>query len=612
MPKLLLSLFMLLTVTAFSQKTATKIPANLANRSAVKPAYSEHTPQLDHELRDQKVVKKKPTQSTAKATYNEMIIGNTQYDLQSNYSVQNRFIKAGDDLAAIWTMSWQVSPFGDRGTGYNSSADDGLVWSDIPTERVETIRTGWPNMLITGDGRQVVLCHEYPVQLFMAYKDPGDVEWTESYIDTDVPEGVSWSRAASGGTDGNTIHLIYSTVPTANQTDVPTVTYQGLDGALLYSRSTDQGDTWDIHEVILEGMDSTNYLGCQVDGYAIHARGDKVAFAVFNSFSDSFVMISEDNGDTWTKKTLVDFPVDLYTGDDEIIDLDEDMLADTVYNSDNTGAVFVDQSSKVHVTYGNMRYLDDVLGDDQWSYFPFTDGLAYWNEDMDEDTRVDIAFSEDVDESGVLELSDDIGTYFMSMTSMSQIAQDSNGDLFVSYSGVIESHTTGTQNFRHLYFMKSEDGGDNWSTPVDGTPDEEFIGYEAIHGTMVPDVDDKLHVMYQRDQEPGWHVRGDLDPVDLNDIVYLWVTTDLNFEVGVAELPVQFEIYPNPAKDQIRVDIDAEINFYSITDLSGRVIQTGNVLLEGGTISLDRMSAGMYVLSLATSKGIVSQQFVKE
>ena len=51
-------------------------------------------------------------------------------------------------------------------------------------------------------------------------------------------------------------------------------------------------------------------------------KGDKVAFAVFNGFYDTFAMVSEDNGETWTYEAIVDFPVDNYV-------LDSGALLDT-------------------------------------------------------------------------------------------------------------------------------------------------------------------------------------------------------------------------------------------------------------------------------------------
>ncbi|NNE56167.1 MAG: hypothetical protein HKN32_09110, partial [Flavobacteriales bacterium] len=289
----------------------------------------------------------------------------------------NRLSLNGLDATAIYTMSQEPSVYTDRGTGYNGATDQ--LWGDWPLERIETIRAGWPSLLHLGDGSEVVISHDFPTQLiFNKRSSVGTGNWNEELLPHDAPEGVSWNRAAVGGSDDNSIHLIVLTMPGANQSVDPPLTYQGLDGAILYSRSQDGGESWDIQNVVIPGMDSTSTLGYSADQYAIHARGEKVVIGVFEDFADSFVMISEDNGDTWTKRILVDFPVDMYTGNDEIIDLNEDMLADTVYNTDNGGAIYIDNAGLAHVSWGNMFYLDDVLGDDQWSYFPYTDGLAYW------------------------------------------------------------------------------------------------------------------------------------------------------------------------------------------------------------------------------------------
>ena len=123
--------------------------------------------------------------------------------------------------------------------------------------------------------------------------------------------------------------MISITIPEATQGVEPGLETEGLDGAILYSRSTDEGETWDIYNTVIPGMDSTAFLGLPVDAYSIFSRGDNVAIAVFNDWADSFVMISADNGDTWGKRILVDFPVDMFEVDESIIDLDEDLLADT-------------------------------------------------------------------------------------------------------------------------------------------------------------------------------------------------------------------------------------------------------------------------------------------
>ena len=64
------------------------------------------------------------------------VIGYTQYDLQSNAAIDDRVVSSLGETHAAWTMSFDVSPFEDRGTGYNSF--DGGAWGDVPTQRLES------------------------------------------------------------------------------------------------------------------------------------------------------------------------------------------------------------------------------------------------------------------------------------------------------------------------------------------------------------------------------------------------------------------------------------------------------------------------------------------
>lgn len=529
-----------------------------------------------------------------RAGFTETFIGTTQYDLQSNGANQNRIENHDGTLVAGWTQSQQVSPFNDRGTGWNDATD--YAFGDIPFDRLESQRVGWPSVTRTAGGRDIAITHIGFENLSMMYRDAGGA-WQESEVETEVPMGLLWPRAIAGGADGNTIHMFALTTPIGNQLTTADL-YQGMDGALLYYRSSDQGDTWEISDMLLPQMDSTQFLGFGGDSYAIAANGDKVAFAVFNDWSDSFVMISEDNGDNWTKRVLVDFPVDLFPQDDELLDLNEDMLADTVLNSDNAGALHIANDMSLHVTWGNMRYLDETLGDDQWTYFPFTDGLQYWNEDMNDGESMTIAFTTDLDDDGEITLAEDIGTYFTSLTGHPSMGSDAAGTLYVSYSGVVETHATGTQNYRHVFLMKSEDGGANWTDPVDATPDEEYIGYEAIFCTMAPVVDDELHMIYQRDLEPGLHVRGDEDPVDLNDIIYLAVTTDLDI-TGVEEYVADwdFNVYPNPTYGDATVVLgDMLHGTVQVLDMQGKEIVTHKTTTGIVSLSLDALAPGIYLV----------------
>lgn len=588
------------TMMAFAGFGQSLVPAHLRNRAEKMDKYPPMQSEIpaDPAYMPGNPPERMPSMASGDRDITEWIIGSSYYDLQSNSSVQNRIVNNGSIKAATWTQSFETANYTDRGTGYNATNDG--AWPDIPTERLENVRTGWPSLLHLANGKEVIIAHNFPTSLYMVSRDPWGGPWEEGAINSVVPEGVLWPRAVAGGADGNTIHMIALTAPSGNQTQDPPLTYQGLDGAIVYWRSQDGGETWDISDYVIPGMDATQFIGFRADTYAIHARGNKVAIAVFNSLADSFIMISEDNGETWTKEIMVDFPVDLYTGNDEIIDLDNDMVADTIYNTDNGGALFIGSDNTVHVSWGSMRYMDDVLGDDQWSYFPYYDGVAYWQAGWGAGNFEEIAFLQDLDEDGVLGLLDDFGAYFLSMTGMPQFGEDEDGNLYISYAGVVETHATSTQNYRHLHIIKSTDGGATWSDPVDVTPDEDFDGYEVSFPSMAPNVDDYVHIVYQRDFEPGLSVRGDMDGPDLNDMMYFRITNDLDntivANIGEAVKAQTVTLFPNPADNTLNISSTEAIEFVQVFDISGKLVMD-IAPRAAGLLSVDvlALKAGLYI-----------------
>lgn len=453
-------------------------------------------------------------------TLDQSVIGVSTYDLQSNYSIQNRFVNGPAHKSAAWTFSQEQDPFSDRGTGYNYH--DGS-WDPFPSSRLESVRTGWSSMMHTGGGSEITIAHQGAGPLVMMKRPIGTGNWTETTVPTSVPQGMFWPRAVAAGPDGNTIHMIALTIPVGNGGAL----YNGMDGALLYYRSQDEGATWDQVDVHLPDLDATQFLGINADSYAIHAKGDKVVIALFGDWHDSILLTSLDGGDSWTKRTLVDFPIDLFDWDNNLLDEDGDLLADTVNTTDRAGAVYISNDMLTHVSYGYMSYIDEIQFDGSSSFFPFSDGLGYWNENMADDTSVPAAFTQDLNGDLFIDIFD-IGAFFTSLTSHPQFGEDALGNLYLTYQGVVESHFNGSQNYRHIHVVTSADDGTSWSVPVDLTPDVEFNMVECVFASLHPVVDTHLHLIYQRDFEPGLHVRGDLDFWDFNDIVYLNITTDLD------------------------------------------------------------------------------------
>jgi len=482
--------------------------------------------------------------NTSSKASTEIEIGYTTYDLQTNNSVQNRLVVHEDGtMSAAWTISEELnSTWSDRGTGYNYF--DGTSWSQngasspgSQNPRLEDSRVGWPSLLKLGNGGECAITHSTQNSyLNIASRSTiGSGTWSNINISEDY---LIWNRSAVGGPDGNSIHLIALTEPSGGTfTGTP---YEGLDGALLYYRSLDGGVSWDIQNMILPGMDSTNFTGYGGDNYAIAAKGETIAFAYFNGWADSFIMKSTDNGDTWTKTIFIDFPVDLYDIDSGI-DQDADGTIDTMYSTTGSGAILIDNNDMVHVTYGDMRILDADLTDAGSSYFPGTNGLMYWNENIGVDTSggsmvspslwdhgngLYIAQSEDLDQSGTLDILEG-GNYGSGLSTMPNMGIDANGVIWVSFSSAVENIVNvDGQNFRHIYITKSTDGGLTWSASVDVTPHDDWDGMqECVYGSMYPIVDDKIRIVYQKDFEPGNTLGADADIVDWNATVYLEIDT---------------------------------------------------------------------------------------
>ncbi|MDZ4752667.1 MAG: T9SS type A sorting domain-containing protein [Flavobacteriales bacterium] len=560
-----------------------------------------------------KVGKIKP-EVAQRVQFYEEVVGVTRYDLQSNSSVQNRLAQTGSQLSAGFTFSTQDVDWTDRGTGYNFS--DGSDWlPEWPYQRAEETRVGWPSVMHTGSSKEVIITHDGVLDLVMISKDLGSTgSWTQVSIPNPTDRDLLWPRAVTGGPDGNSIHLICVTEPVANTG----TEYEGLDGAILYWRSLDGGATWDQQAVLLPEIDGTQFTGFQGDTYAIFSRGDKVAFAEFNDLGDSFIMISDDNGTTWNKRILVDFPVDMYVLDTGI-DLNEDAVADTIYNTDQSGALFIDSDEIVHAWWGDMFYTDDDLTDANFSYFPGTNGLSYWNEGLDDNAGLTITGIPDLDDSGVIELAADganIPLYFVSMSGFPSAAQGEDGTLYVTFSGIVETHDNGDQNFRHVFIVKSEDNGETWSeTPIDLTPDLDFDGYEYVFCSLAPVVDDKVHMIFQRDTEPGLHVRGDEDPADDNDIVYYCITTDLVVEPNVFEQFLENGItaYPNPANDQINIAIKGLTGgTVEVINAIGELVISKKVTNDFVTLDVNQLIPGIYTINVVGGESVRSTKIVVE
>jgi hypothetical protein len=560
----------------------------------------------------------------------ETPVGMTTYDLQSNASVQNRIYAYPDGtVGAVWTIGFipPASAFSDRGTGYNYF--DGTSWGEMPTARIasETKKNGWPSYAPLGAGEMVISHTSIASGLYFTSRPAkGTGNWTSTFI-PNTPKYV-WPRAI---TNGNTIHVLVNTAPVANGGTI----YQGLDGALVYLRSTDQGVTWS-NPVLLPGLDAAslplnaNFKGIGGDNYSWAApRGDSIAFVVTDGFGGIWAFKSFDNGVNWTKVTAFTFPN---------LEVDIDYCT-----TDDKSAIAMDKMGKVHIVTGRTKFNDDNLTDDLIGVYLYTDGLLYWNEDMPVmDTtllgNLDtlqahgnlIGYMVDYNANDIIDFPEialpnyPFGRYgFSSLSSMPQIAVDNNDNIFVSFSQLREDlfnegANPNIQLYRHLFLTSKMKNEGEWIEPRDLTDDIEHAFDECVFASMSYSMDDKLHILYQVDGEPGYALdeTNEKDAYGDNYINYLTFPTFVS--VKPVDIAKDVMVSPNPASDFTNVQVSllgtqkVELNVY---DVMGKLVMNANYGQQTTgyhtyQVNTSSLTGGIYLFTVKIGNSQTSRKVV--
>ncbi len=559
----------------------------------------------------------------------EEVAGITRWDAQW-YGCSSRRIYANTagEPVANWLFSLQETGYTDRGTGHNVRS--GGVWPEV-TQRVEAVRTGFPSATILGDGTEVIISHNTsvtPFKLWMARKAPGATTWTESALPNPPGIRMLWPKIAVGGPDNQTLHVIGITAPVGGTTFGEV--YHGLNGHILYYRSTDGGLTWDQQNVIIPGLDSSRYVGFGADSYTIDASGDGVAIAVFPNWNDVRVYKSVDNGSSWSDVQVLDFPDavenyqpvpgNMYTVDDIPLDtLAPEPLA--IRTHDGFGAVLIDQNQEVHVWFGRMYVTDLSFTDSVSSYYPTTNGLYYWKESFGADNPQIITGAFDYDGDGQLGIAsiDEVASYNgANLSSFPTVGTDDDGNIYLVYAALNELYRTGSgadkdQFYRHLYAMKSTDNGDSWGDALELTAEPYVIPdlspfIECAYPTVPRHIGDQLWVLYQQDYLPGTNVLNANHPSEENSMTFVSIDKqDIaqavvgTFEQPKADPTFVLHLLPNPATTTARLSVQltgtapARVEVFDLLGRSVQAIDLGTVAgRQSVELGVQRLAAGVY------------------
>ncbi len=424
-------------------------------------------------------------------------VGETTYDLQSNASVQRRIVQ--DSIGTnhiVWTMSHQ-NDWTDRGTGYNTVTNQGVV-GDMPSSRIDMDRTGWPEIARLKSGRLVTISHFMNTNnpnnegLQVLYKDPKDTEWTSKVLETD--EDVTWVKMASVD---NTIHLIYSRL-TFDSTC-------GIRYGIIYSRSSDGGETWDIHEECIDILNSNNVGLLEGEAYALDAQGDLVAFVI--GAYQATLFYSEDKGKTWQWKRINKLSSPFYTGSTTGLPLEHSLVPDENFS------LIIDENKTIHVWYGSRLIYNDGFNH---FHYPDHNAIVYWNNSWDENKPPQVigkTVRQDGDGDKVFHF--DFRQYGFNryrragLVTMPSAGVDKNGHLYVAYRSIVENNFDPyNQYLSDIFLIKSTDGGATWQGPLNitNTTDKEEA-YPSIPARIHTD---KIPIVYQSDKYAGNTYFGDL------------------------------------------------------------------------------------------------------
>ncbi len=490
------------------------------------------------------------------ATLEDPSILMTKYDLQTNSSCQNRVYLFPDGTIGGTGMMSHQDNFNDRGTGVNYFS--GGAWGTKPTARIESSKAGWPSYAPWGPNGEIVVTHHNTLGLFICTRpQKGTGAWTESILaGPSGAEDISWPRVVTTGPDHMTVHIICLTY----------VVHQGLNLALLYYRSPDGGTTWDIEHQILPQLTSAEYLGFKGDNYNwAEPKGDTLCFVIGDSWSDLAILKSNDGGDTWNKTVIWPCPYNKWAGGD---------TTGIFWCPDGSLSVALDKNGKAHVVTGLQRANGDDAGNKFW--YPFTDGLLYWNEDMPTwPEELDPVW---LDENGYYigwvqdtmvfyQQTTELAYYYVSLSSHPTVMVDMANHVYVVWSGVTTFKDANSYMLRHIYARAKTETG--WRDAiVDLTSDFLYQFMECAYPSISPtSTMDKLQILFQGDDEGGVYLNGQQgaqgqNGITENEIIFLnpnkmdIVQPGTGMQESVPVTLLVAQNHPNPVQHQTTIRVN--------------------------------------------------------
>lgn len=574
----------------------------------------------------------------------EMEVGTTYYDLQSNSALSNRFFRYSDgEMGATWTGGLQATAFADRGSFYNFF--DGTAWTLAGNTRIESSRRGWPTYAQFGEDGEAIISHT-PCALFVR-ETRGEGDWVEKANPISNTDNT-WPRMCYAN---GSLHIL------EGFQDDNANYHQGV----FYSRTND-GVTFDPQGVQLEeiGPDYYSVTAFGADDYVwAEPHNGVIAFALFSHIADLVVMKSTDNGETWEKFVVWEHPIPMFSWEESI---GVGLYTDTCVAPNGSGALVIDDEGKVHVTFCTNASVFSEYGG-SYSYYPNWGHVMYWNEDLDTFTgnenqyeALDPTYHEEYFEDGRIiqylgfdfdgdysYITTGAETYYRTagpnnMVTMSQVAPDR---LAVAFMAADERRWTAgedgtTYMVKQIFLCTIKYDPDmlgwyfdpEWVDATTGdmvttTPGLDYSGFYRVNSSYLLAYDDciypqilsqnaddgraQIYVFFQHDSSPGLALDGEVQTTYTENYIKMWTN---NVELSGSVFPepwfpnaiedvatvVSMEIYPNPATGMVNVTVE-NAGICQIYNITGQVVVNANLKAGANLISISNLKTGVYFVS---------------
>ena len=599
------------TYPALSQPKYALISQTQQNKAVPSPKYNRQ-PQLP--------VQSYNTTANNPINVNDYLVGGSRYDNQTNGSMTNRlYLWPDSSLSVSWMRGTDDSTaYSNLGTAYNYF--DGANWDLAPSTRIETTRTGWPSINPWMGNGEILISHNSTASLVINTRpSKGTGDWIETFAPA-APAGVTallYPSAITSGVNHQCIHILAIAQPN----------YQGMNDALLYFRSSNGGVTWDRQGVILSGMSAADGLGYASDDYTWAApRGDTLAFVVAGNWEDGFIMKSFDNGTTWTKTVFFNNPYKLTP---------VSLVVPAFWCLDGSNAIEMDKTGKAHVCAGRMRASCDGMSR---FYYPYTDGLIYWNESM---TPIDTSRLGNMDtleaHNQLIAFMDPwlpgdtisgLPLYGVGLTSFPRIVIDRWDNLYFLWSSVFMICPDPTPlNYRHIYGCMWKHNYQHRFPFVDFYSDFVYIFQEFVYPVTATSLRGKnqVQLICETSSQPGSNIQDPSIPVHDVDISYRQINTGwfvpVNTGPGLVLKKNQVSrISPNPvasaASCSVFLDRAGQIKLEVIDMVGHKVLCRDEGILSPGAhlITLDccRLARGCYCFSVYINGEAFSQKLIRQ